>query len=209
MNPENLSEQEKLLEDWTSVKKFKDREIKEQKLERVFQLTAKAPTAFNLQPYRFIVLDSEEAMRNAVESVPPVNKWISHAEKIVVLIGDEEIDVNADEVLQHKLDEGRIEEEKAENLRQMYEDYKNRDEVFMTGWLTRNTMIPATFFMLACRTQGIGSCPVRGFDQDQVSEKLDLKESERPILLLPIGYPKEDDDERNWRRDGEELFGIK
>ena len=196
------------LENWTSVKQLKDTEVEEQELQRVFELTTKAPTAFNLQPYRFIVLDSEKAINKAVESVPPVNKWISHAEKIVVLVGDEEIDVNADRVLEHKLDEGRIDEEKAENLRQMYEDYKNRDEVFMTGWLTRNTIIPATFFMLACRTQGIGSCPVRGFDQDQVSEKLDLKESERPILLLPIGYPKEDDEERNWRRDGEEIFEV-
>jgi nitroreductase len=204
-----MSRVEDELENWTSVKKFKDTEVEVQELQRVFELTTKAPTAFNLQPYRFIVLDSDEAMKKAVESVPPVNKWISHAEKIVTLVGDEEIDVNADSVLQHKLDEGRIDEEKAENLRQMYEDYKNRDEVFMTGWLTRNTMIPATFFMLACRTQGIGSCPVRGFDQDQLSEKLDLKESGRPILLLPIGYPKEDDDERNWRRDGEEIFNIR
>ena len=203
-----MSRVEDELENWTSVKKFKDKEVEEQELQRVFELTTKAPTAFNLQPYRFIVLDSDEAMNKAVESVPPVNKWISHAEKIVVLIADEEIDVNADRVLDHKLDEDRIDEEKAENLRQMYEDYKNRDEVFMTGWLTRNTIIPATFFMLACRTQGIGSCPVRGFDQDQVSEKLDLKESERPILLLPIGYPKEDDEERNWRRDGEEIFEV-
>jgi len=204
-----MSRVEDELEDWTSVKKFKDTEVEEQELQRVFELTTKAPTAFNLQPYRFIVLDSDEAIKKAVESAPPVNKWISHAKKIVVLVGDEEIDVNADRVLEHKLDEDRIDEEKAENLRQMYEDYKNRDEVFMTGWLTRNTMIPATFFMLACRTQGIGSCPVRGFDQDQVSEKLDLKESERPILLIPIGYPKEDDEERNWRRDGEEIFEIR
>ncbi len=203
-----MSRVEDELENWTSVKKFKDKEVEEQELQRVFELTTKAPTAFNLQPYRFIVLDSDEVIKKAVESVPPVNKWISHAEKIVVLIADEEIDVNADRVLEHKLDEDRIDEEKAENLRQMYEDYKNRDEVFMTGWLTRNTIIPATFFMLACRTQGIGSCPVRGFDQDQVSEKLDLKESERPMLLLPTGYPKEDDEDRNWRRDEEDIYEI-
>ena len=88
----------------------------------------------------------------------------------------------------------------------MYSDYKNRDSEFMTGWLTRNTMIPATFFMLACKTQGIGSCPVRGFDQDKLSEELDLKETERPILIFPIGYPKEED--RNWRRNGDEIFEV-
>jgi nitroreductase len=60
--------------------------------------------------------------------------------------------------------------------------------------------------MLACKTQGIGSCPVRGFDQDKLSEELDLKETERPILIFPIGYRKEED--RNWRRNGEEIFEV-
>ena len=188
---------------WSSVKKFTDEEIEKEKLEKIFDLTTKAPTAFNLQPYRFLVLDSEEAMEKAVNSAIPVNRWIQYADKIVVLVGDEEIDVNADEVLSHKLEEGKIDEEKAENLRDMYDRYKNRDEEFLTGWLTRNTMIPATFFMLACKTQGIGSCPVRGFSQPKLSEKLDLKESERPILLIPIGYPREED--RNWRREGEKI----
>jgi nitroreductase len=195
---------EDAMENWSSVKKFTDEEVEREKLEKIFDLTTKAPTAFNLQPYRFMVLDSEEAMEKATSSVIPVNGWVRYADKIVVLVGDEEIDVNADQVLEHKLEEGRIDEEKAENLRKMYSDYKNRGSEFMTGWLTRNTVIPATFFMLACKTQGIGSCPVRGFDQDKLSEKLDLKDSERPILIFPIGYPKEED--RNWRRNGEEIF---
>ncbi|QGA80234.1 nitroreductase family protein [Candidatus Nanohalobium constans] len=198
---------EDAMENWSSVKKFTDEEVEREKLEKIFELTTKAPTAFNLQPYRFIVLDSEEAMEKATSSVIPVNGWIRYADKIVVLVGDEEIDVNADQVLEHKLEEGRIDEEKAENLRKMYFDYKNRDSEFMTGWLTRNTVIPATFFMLACKTHGIGSCPVRGFDQDKLSEKLDLKETERPILIFPIGYPKEED--RNWRRPGGEIFEIR
>ena len=197
---------EDAIENWSSVKKFTDEEVEEEKLEKIFDLTTKAPTAFNLQPYRFLVLDSEEAMEKATSSVIPVNGWIRYADKIVVLVGDEEIDVNADQVLEHKLEEGRIDEEKAENLRKMCSDYKDRDSEFMTGWLTRNTMIPATFFMLACKTLGIGSCPVRGFKQEKLAEKIDLKDTERPILIFPIGYPKEED--RNWRRDGKEIFEI-
>ena len=84
---------EEALENWSSVKKFTDREVKEDKLQKIFDLTTNAPTAFNLQPYRFIVLNSEEAKEKAVESVIPVNKWVQYADKIVVLIGDEEIDI--------------------------------------------------------------------------------------------------------------------
>lgn len=195
------------MKNWSSTKKFEDRKVESDKIEKVFDLVTNAPTAFNLQPYRFIVLDSEKAKNKAIKSVIPVNNWIQYADKIVVLVGDEEIDVNADRVLENKLDEGRIDDEKAENLRKLYEDYKGRDELFLTGWLTRNTMIPATFFMLACKTLGIGSCPVRGFDQDNLAEELDLKNSERPMLIFPIGYPKEEDD-RNWRRSGENIFEV-
>ncbi|MFB6158969.1 MAG: hypothetical protein ABEJ95_04930 [Candidatus Nanohalobium sp.] len=44
-------------------------------------------------------------MEKAISSVIPFNGWIRYADKIVVLVGDEEIDVNADQVLEHKLEE--------------------------------------------------------------------------------------------------------
>ena len=197
---------EEALENWSSVKKYQDKEITKEKLQKIFDLTTKAPTAFNLQPYRFIVLDSESEKEKAVSSAVPVNGWIQYADKIVVLVAYEDLDRNAHEVHEEKMKEDKIDEGKAENRMKMFADYKNRDEEFLTGWLTRNTMIPATFFMLGCKTQGIGSCPVRGFSQEKVSEKLDLKDSERPLLLIPIGYPKEED--REWRREGEDIFDI-
>ena len=74
-----MSRVEDEMENLTSVKKFKNKEVEEQDLQRVFELTTKAPTAFNLPPYRFLVLSSEQAIKKAVASVPPVNKWISSA----------------------------------------------------------------------------------------------------------------------------------
>jgi len=194
------------MEDWSSVKKFEEKEIEEETLEKIFDLTTNAPTAFNLQPYRFMVLDSEEAKEKAVDSAINANKWIQYADKIVVLIGFEEVDRNAHKVHQKKMEDGDMDEEKAENLMKMYADYKSRDEEFLTGWLTRNTIIPATFFMIACRTHAIGSCPVRGFKQDKLAKKLDLEDTERPILIFAIGYPKEEG--RNWRRDSEAIYEI-
>lgn len=55
----------------------------------------------------------------------------------------------------------------------------------MTGWLTRNIVI------LVCKTQGIGSCPVRGFDQEKLAEKLDLKDIERPRKKTETGEEME------------------
>ena len=199
---------EKIVKERRSFKEFKDREVKLEKLEKLFALTTEAPTAFNLQAYSFKVLDSDEAIDKAVESAVSGNEWIGDADKIVLLIGDERIDTNLEEVLQDQLEKEYIDEKVAEGFRDRITGYSNRDELFKTGWLNRNTMIPATFFMLACENEGLGTCPVRGFSNTKISEKLDLEEWERPSLMFPIGYPEKDERPQKWRRDVEEIYEL-
>jgi len=194
------------LENWASVKEFKDKEVEKEKLERIFEQTTNAPTAFNLQPYRFIVLDSEDEKEKAVDAALPNNEWIGEADKIAVLVAFEELDRNSGKAIEDMINRDEIDLETAGKFREMFEDYKKRDDEFITGWLTRNTFIPATFFMIACRSEGIGSCPVRGFDKDKLTEKLNLGD-ERPMLLIPIGYPEEES--RSWRRKEEKIFEVR
>jgi nitroreductase len=199
---------EKLVNERRSYKKFKDREVEMEKLEKIFELTSEAPTAFNLQAYSFKVLYSNEAIEAAVESVVPGNEWVGDTDKIVLLIGDERIDTNLEKALDDMLEKNYLDEETAEEYRERISGYSDRDNLFKTGWLNRNTMIPATFFMLACENEGLGTCPVRGFSSEKISESLELEEWERPILMLPIGYPEKDERPQKWRRKGDEIFEV-
>ncbi|MFO7793698.1 MAG: nitroreductase family protein [Candidatus Nanohaloarchaea archaeon] len=199
---------EELVEKRRSYKEFKDKDVEIEKLQKIFELTTEAPTAFNLQAYSFKVLDSEEAIKAAVESTVPGNEWVGDADKIVLLVGDERIDTNLDKVLEDMLEKDYLDEETAEEYRERISGYGDRDKLFKTGWLNRNTMIPATFFMLACEDQGLGTCPVRGFSNEKISESLELEEWERPGLMLPIGYPEEDERPQKWRRKGKEVFEV-
>jgi nitroreductase len=45
--------------------------------------------------------------------------------------------------------------------------------------------------MLYVTSQGLGSCWVGAFDEVQVSRILGLPENVRPVVLLPVGVPKE------------------
>lgn len=199
---------EKLVNQRRSYKQFKDREVEMEKLEKIFELTTEAPTAFNLQAYSFKVLDSKEAIKAAVDSVVPGNEWVGDADKIVLLVGDERIDTNIDKVLEDMLEKEYLDEETADEYREKISSYSDRDELFKTGWMNRNTMIPATFFMLACENEGLGTCPVRGFSNTKITNSLELEEWERPSLMLPIGYPEEDERPQKWRRKGKELYKI-
>jgi nitroreductase len=59
---------------------------------------------------------------------------------------------------------------------------------------------------LAAEGEGLSTCPVRGFDQEELSETLDLDDHWLPLLLVPIGYSDEDHD-RKYRRDLSEMTG--
>lgn len=194
-----------LFDEWSSTKNFADKEVGEEKLEKVFRDTTKAPTAFNLQPYSFKVAESEQAFQGIEDALIPENQWVLDADKIVVLIGDGRMDSNLEKALDDMLERGLVDEAEAEEYRKRITGYSGRSEGFRRRWLTRNTMIPATFFMLACVDKGLGCCPVKGFDEEKLREGLGLEGWERPHLIIPVGYP-EDESERTWRRDAEEIY---
>lgn len=49
--------------------------------------------------------------------------------------------------------------------------------------------IVITHMMLAAWDEGIGSCWVRGFDKNVISEAYSLPQNLEPIAFLPLGYP--------------------
>ena len=198
---------EELVESRRSFKAFTDEKIPLEDVEKAVDLARRAPTAFNLQAYNFKLL-TEESFQKAVECLSPGNEWVKDADKIVLIVSDERIDTHAGKALEDEVQKGGLSGEEAEEWRERLASYSGRDEVFKTGWLTRNSMIPATFLMLALWNQGIGSCMVRGFDRKKLAEILGLEAWERPELLLPIGIPERPEQEEKWRRPVEDILEV-
>ncbi len=55
--------------------------------------------------------------------------------------------------------------------------------------------------LLAIHSQGMASCWIGAFDEEEVSRVLELSEHLRPVAMLPIGYPAESGKEREKRGD--------
>jgi len=45
--------------------------------------------------------------------------------------------------------------------------------------------------MLVATSEGLGTCWVGAFDESEVSKILKLPKNERPIVIVPVGFPKE------------------
>ena len=52
--------------------------------------------------------------------------------------------------------------------------------------------IVVTHMMMEAFDIGVGSCWVRGFDENQVSDVFDLPDNLVPVAMLDLGYPAED-----------------
>lgn len=71
------------------------------------------------------------------------------------------------------------------------EEWKNRKEEGYTSG-QQDVSIVATHIMLQAWELGIGSCWVNVFPPTAVKEAFGLPEKERPVLLMPLGYPAAD-----------------
>jgi nitroreductase len=45
--------------------------------------------------------------------------------------------------------------------------------------------------MLVATSEGLGTCWVGAFDENEVSKILNLPKNEKPIVIVPVGFPKE------------------
>jgi len=45
--------------------------------------------------------------------------------------------------------------------------------------------------LLMATSEGLGTCWVGAFDESEVSKILNLPKNERPIVIVPVGFPKE------------------
>ncbi|MGA1861915.1 nitroreductase family protein [Deferribacter thermophilus] len=76
-------------------------------------------------------------------------------------------------------------------------------------YLLCDVTIIADYFILAATEVGLGTCYIAAFDEKKVIEALNLPPNEIPLLMTPLGYPKENSiKERKRKEIGEFVVEI-
>jgi len=58
-------------------------------------------------------------------------------------------------------------------------------------WATRSTALGAMTLMFAAWEEGVGTCPMEGFDPEGVLDTFDIPDGYEPVMLVTMGYPEE------------------
>jgi nitroreductase len=156
-------------------------------LKKILDAGLQAPSGYNLQPWRFVVVRAPE-QRKRLRAASYNQAKVEEASAIVVACGDADGWRNGDlEEMLRLGREGGMPENYAEQARITVPEYlSNHPNLPM--WLNRHVMIAFTSMMLMAEALGYDTAPMEGFEEDKVREVLRLPLSYTVVALLAIGY---------------------
>jgi nitroreductase len=158
-------------------------------LKGILQAGLQAPSGYNLQPWRFIVVrnpDQKRKLRAACYNQAKVEE----ASVMIVACGDADGWRSGD--LDEMLRMGRLHgmpENYAEQAKVTIPNYLS-NHPNMPLWLNRQVMLAFTHMLLMAEVLGYDTAPMEGFEEDKVHEVLKLPLSYSVVALLGIGHLK-------------------
>jgi nitroreductase len=179
---------------------FEEVPIHSADLEKIIRAGLAAPSAYNLQPWRFIVVrdrDQKKKLRAAAFNQPKV----AEASAIIVACGDSQgwKDGDLDEMLRIAKQHGFTDQQN-EKVRNAVPGFFSSAPGPVGGlapsfdlWVNRHVMIAFTTMMWTAETLGYDTAPMEGFEEDQVKALLKIPDRVRVVALLGIGRLKGSD----------------
>jgi nitroreductase len=146
-----------------SDRKYSDKEVEKEKLDRILEAARMAPSACNAQPWKFIVVTNPELREKVAEAASAkllgMNSFVGQAPVMLVIVREQPN-------FSSKLG-GAI---------------KNKDySLIDIGIASENICLQAS-------AEGLGSCMIGWFDEAMLRNILDIPKSKRVELIITLGY---------------------
>jgi nitroreductase len=171
---------------------FDGSRIPDEDLKKILDAGLQAPSGYNMQPWRFIVVRSEEQKRR-LRAASFNQAKVEEASAVIVACGDADGWRSGDlEEMLRLGREGGMPENYAEQAKVNIPNYLSNHPNFAM-WLNRHVMIAFTTMMLMAEVLGYDTAPMEGFEQEKVREILKLPLSYHVVALLGIGHLKGND----------------
>ena len=157
-------------------------------LRQILDAGLHAPSGYNMQPWRFIVVQHPE-QRKRLRAASYNQAKVEEASAVIVACGDRDgWRKDLDEIIRMGRT-GGMSESYAAQMKESVPNYLTSfNEWQMAGWLNKQVMLAVTSMMLMAEVLGYDTAPMEGFEQAKVCETLKLPMSYWVVALLAIGH---------------------
>jgi len=175
-----------------SIRKFKTQPIPEDYLNELLDAGRMAPSGSNLQPTRYVVIESEEARAKLKDCSPLPFVW--KAPVVLAVCIDSQVVSKSEERFKELKEANAFVDTPLNNIDPQDYNSKRRamDEATLKAYLSLNAAIAIDHITLRAVDLGLGSCWVMMFDKEKTQKAINLDDRYEVIALLPIGYPDQD-----------------
>ncbi|HEU4563297.1 MAG TPA: nitroreductase family protein [Gemmatimonadaceae bacterium] len=170
-----------------SIRRFTDDPVPDEDLREILRLAGLAPSAFNLQPWRWVVVrdaETKERLRDAANG----QRQVTAAPAVIVLYSDMRDVLDDLDATIHPGVQGEARERTAANLRRTFGAMSEQER---EGWGASQSFIALGYLLLIARSMGYDSSAMGGFDPAKVKAVLGLPAHVRVNALVAIGVGDE------------------
>jgi nitroreductase len=149
-----------------SVRRYIDRPVEKEKIERCLEAAMLAPSACNAQPWKFIVVDEPELVKKVARetwnTLINFNKFVEEAPVLIV-----------------------ITIENSPVVPRLGKAIKNMDYPYI------DIGIAAEHFCLQATEEGLGTCMLGWFNEKPIQKLLNIPRKRKIGLVISVGYEPE------------------
>lgn len=166
------------------------RPLSSEMIEELVRLAVRAPSAYNLQNWRFIAVRTPEA-KARLQAAAYEQEKVADAAVTFIVCGQRPRHDVVEPRLRPSVEAGFMPEQTigawADAVARTYGDdpQMQRDEAI------RSASFGAAFLIFAAQAHGLASGPMVGFDPLAVAGQFNLRDDEIPVLLVAVGYPRD------------------
>jgi nitroreductase len=177
-----------------AARSFRSDPIPAATLTEILRLGVRAPSGYNLQPWRFVVVQ-ETANKARLRACAFDQRQVTEAPVVLICCGDRRVGHPdyIESVIQLGQAQGAINDAFANYMRTAIAQLFEQMPCFeaMETWTNRHTMLAVAHLMIVAKGFGVDTCPMEGFVSVQVKEAFNIPAQVDVCCLLPMGYAAE------------------
>ena len=170
------------IESRRSIKSFDiNHKMRTDEIEKILQSAILSPTSYNIQNWRFVTVTNQE-LKNKLSELSHGQKQVLEASLVVILCADLN-SWNKDPERYWKNIPKEPRKILVNSLRNSYhgKPQQQRDEAMRSCGMAAQTI------MLAAKSMGYDTCPMKGFDYEEVGKLINLPDDHVIVMMIVIG----------------------
>jgi len=171
-----------------SVRVYKQEPVSREDLERIFETVRLAPSAYNVQPWRFVVATDAD-VKQKLGAAAYGQKQVAGAPAVIVLYTDmKDALENVDEIMHP----GIPADKRAEGAASFRASWASKSDAEREQWGAGQGYIALGYLLLAASSLGYATSPMLGFDPAKVKDALGLPAHVMIPAIIAIGRGNEE-----------------